>query len=125
MSKPRTPIPDDISAEVMVQHDRICCVCNTPGLAVQIHHIDEDPAHHTIDNLAVLCLQHHDETQVRGGFSKRLKAADILRSRNDWVRRVQARRDKADELVIQQMAGMAATGLELQDWTEPSTVQVV
>jgi hypothetical protein len=125
MSKPRKPIPDDISAEVMFQHDRTCCVCNTPGLAVQIHHIDENPAHHTIDNLVVLCLQHHDETQVRGGFSKRLKAADILRSRDDWVRRVQARRDKADELVIQQMAGMAATGLQPRDWTEPSTVQVV
>ena len=109
----------------MFQHDRICCVCNTPGLAVQIHHVDENPARHTIENLAVLCLQHHDETQVRGGFSKRLKAADILRSRDDWVRRVQARRDKADELVIQQMTGMAATQLELQEWTEPSTVQVV
>ena len=82
----------------MFQHDRICCVCNTPGLAVQ------NPAHHTIENFAVLCLQHHDETQVQGGFSKRLKAADIFRSHDDWVRRVQGRRDKADELVIQQMA---------------------
>jgi hypothetical protein len=109
----------------MFQHDRTCCVCNIPGLAAQIHHIDEDPTHHEIGNLAVLCLQHHDETQVRGGFSKRLKAADIIRSRDDWVRRVQARRDKADELVVQQMAEMAVTRLEPQHWTEPSEIQVL
>lgn len=108
----------------MFQHDRTCCVCNTPGLAVQIHHIDEDPTHHEMNNLAVLCLQHHDETQVRGGFSRRLKAADVVRNRDDWIRRVQARRDKADGLVIQQMARIAATWSE-QEWTEPSTAHVM
>jgi hypothetical protein len=125
MSKPRTPIPDDISAEVMLQHDRTCCVCHIPGLSVQLHHIDENPTNHAISNLAVLCLQHHEETQLRGGFAKKLKAADVVLSRDDWVRRVQSRRDKADEIVIQHMAGVVPTQLEPKEWNIPSKAKVV
>ena len=125
MSKPRTPIPDDISAEVMFQHDRTCCVCHNRGLAVQIHHIDEDPTNHAVTNLAVLCLEHHEQTQMRGGFAKKLKAADVVRSRDDWICRVRVRRDKTDELVIQHMAGMPPTKLEAKDWNIPSTAKVV
>jgi hypothetical protein len=123
MSKSRTPIPDDISAEVMFQHDRTCCVCHDRGLAVQIHHIDVDPTNHAVSNLAVLCLEHHEQTQMRGGFAKKLKAADVVRSRNDWICRVRVRRDKTDELVIQHMAGMAPT--KLDDWKIPSRAKVV
>jgi hypothetical protein len=125
MSKPRTPISDDVSAEVMFQHDRTCCVCHVRGKAVQIHHIDEDPTNHAVDNLAVLCLDHHDETQVRGGFAKKLKAADVVRCRADWIDRVRARREKIDELVVQHTAGMAPTPLEPEDWSTPSTAQVI
>jgi hypothetical protein len=105
MSKPPTEIPDEISAEVLFQHHRTCCVCHEPGKAIQIHHIDEDPTNHTISNLAVLCLEHHDQTQRRGGFAKKLKAADVERSRDDWIHRVRVRREKTDELAIQRMAG--------------------
>jgi hypothetical protein len=125
MTKPRTPIPDDISAEVMFQHDRTCCVCHQRELAVQIHHIDEDPTNHAVSNLSVLCLEHHEQTQVRGGFAKKLKAADVVRSRDDWIRRVRNRRDKTDELVIQHMAGVAPAQLEPKDWDIPSTAKVI
>lgn len=96
----RTPIPPDISAQVMYEHDRTCCVCNEPGKAVQIHHIDEDPSNHAPENLAVLCLQHHEETQVRGGFGKKLRDVDIRKHRDEWVRRVHERRGMADKLAI-------------------------
>lgn len=125
MSKLRTPIPENVSAEVMFQHDRTCCVCGVRGKPVQIHHIDEDPANHAIANLAVLCLDHHDETQARGGFAKKLKAADVIRCRDNWISRVRARRDKIDELVVQQAAGMAPTPLEPDDWNAPSAAQVI
>jgi len=125
MGKPRTPIPDDISAEVMFQHDRTCCVCHVRGKAVQIHHIDEDPTNHAVDNLAVLCFDHHEETQVRGGFAKKLKPVDVVRCRDDWIDRVRVRRDKIDELVVRQTVGMAPIQLEPQDWDMPSTAQVI
>ena len=124
MTKPRTPVPDDISAEVMFQHDRTCCVCRERGLAVQIHHIDEDPTNHAIYNLAVLCLEHHEQTQTRGGFAKKLKAADVIRYRDDWIRRIADRRDQADKLVIQHLAG-TATQLNAEEWHPPYEPQVV
>jgi len=110
MTKPRTPIPDDISAEVMFLHDRTCCVCHQRELAVQIHHIDEDPTNHTVSNLAVLCLEHHEQTQVRGGFAKKLKAADVVRSRDDWIRRVRDRRDNRQRIASLGKQSIAATG---------------
>src|SRR5258708_6263460 len=120
---PLKPLPN-VSAEVMFQHDRTCCVCREPGLAVQIHHIDEDPTSHAIPNLAVLCLEHLEQTQTRGGFAKKLKAGDVVRYRDDWVRRVADRRDKADELVIKHAAGILPTKVTIEDWSEPSEAKV-
>jgi hypothetical protein len=126
MAKPRTPIPEDISAEVMFQHDWTCCVCRNRGLSVQIHHIDEDSTNHAIQNLAVLCLEDHDQTQTKGGFAKRLKAADVIRHRDDWVQRVNLRRDKAEEILLRKMAGLESRQrLQIEDWTSPSEARVV
>ena len=106
--KPRTPVPPDVSAAVMFASDRTCCVCRQPGLAVQIHHLDEDPTNHDMANLAVLCLQDHNLTQVRGGFGKALTAAEVRTHRDDWLERVRARRARADELAAQAMARVPA-----------------
>ena len=125
MKKERTPVPDDISAEVMFRHDRTCCVCRERGLAVQLHRIDEDPTNHAISNLTVLCLEHHEHTQVRGGFAQKLKPADIIRYRDDWVRRVSERRDKADEVVVQHMTGLAPRRTKIEDWTPPSEARIL
>jgi hypothetical protein len=125
MTKPRTPIPDDVSAEVMFQHDRMCCVCRERGLSVQIHHIDEDPTNHVLDNLAVLCLDHHEKTQTQGGFAKKLRAVDVVRHRNDWVHRVSERRTKIDELFIQHAAGILPAQVKVEDWIEPSEAKII
>jgi hypothetical protein len=100
MGKERTPVPPEVSAEVLFLQDHTCCVCREPGKAVQLHHIDEDPTHHSIRNLAVLCFDDHDRTQVRGGFGKRLLSAEVEQYRDDWLERVAQRRAKADELAV-------------------------
>jgi hypothetical protein len=51
-----------------------CCRCRTPGRPIQIHHIDGDPANNAEENLAVLCLDCHDDTLVTGGFGRSLNA---------------------------------------------------
>jgi hypothetical protein len=125
MKKPRTPVPGNVSAEVMFQHDRTCCICCEPGLAVQIHHLDEDPTNHAISNLAVLCLEHHEQTQVRGGFGRKLTASDVVRHRDDWIERVSLRRQKADEFVIQRMSGLAPPKqVSAVDWNPPSEAAI-
>jgi hypothetical protein len=92
----------------MFASDGTCCVCRERGLAVQLHHIDDDPANHDPANLAVLCLQDHNRTQLRGGFGKKLLAADVRTYRDDWVERVRARRDRADDLAAEAMAKVSA-----------------
>ncbi|MGH6865631.1 MAG: HNH endonuclease signature motif containing protein [Methyloceanibacter sp.] len=122
MAKERPPIPPKIATEVMFEHDRACCVCRTTSPAVQIHHIDEDPSNNVRANLTVLCLDHHHETQIRGGFGRKLGPDIVRRHRDDWIERVKRRRDKADELAASAMSGVSQEVLELQNpvtWSRP------
>jgi hypothetical protein len=72
---------------------------------VQAHHIDEDPSHNTLDNLAVLCLECHDRTQVSGGFGRKLNDVLVRRYRAEWLLRVRERRDAADRAAVERMVG--------------------
>jgi hypothetical protein len=43
--------------------------------------------------LAVLCFDCHRDTQIRGGFDRKLDAAQVVLYRNDWIVRVSRRRE--------------------------------
>ncbi len=69
----RIDIPPEIAAQVLFDSDRTCCICQEPGKAIQIHHIDEDSSNSfDLANLAVVCFEDHDKTMVRGGFGRKL-----------------------------------------------------
>lgn len=108
MTKKRVPISAELSTDVMFASDRTCCVCNERGKSVQIHHIDEDPANNVFENLAVLCLQCHDETQITGGFGRKLNAELVTRYREQWYSRVIARREEADRDAVERVVGTRA-----------------
>lgn len=93
--KKRTDIPEDVSAQAEFESDRTCCVCREPGKGIQIHHIDNDPSNHEPHNLAVLCFECHNETQLRGGFNRKLDADVIRLYRDNWQQIVRRRRDTA------------------------------
>jgi tetratricopeptide (TPR) repeat protein len=82
--KQREPIPPELAARVLFLADRICCVCRVPGKPVQIHHIDEITNNNTLKNLAVLCFDCHRETQIRGGFDRKLDAEQVTLYRDNW-----------------------------------------
>lgn len=82
--KQRDPIPPEMAAKILFMSDRTCCVCRVQGKPVQIHHLDENPKHNEIRNLSVLCFDCHHETQVRGGFVRRLNADQVVLYRDDW-----------------------------------------
>ena len=84
--KTRTDIPPETAARCLFLSNRICCVCRMRGKPVQIHHIDGDSNNHSMLNLAVLCLDCHRETQLRGGFDRKLDADQISLFRDDWHR---------------------------------------
>ncbi len=98
--KNRTEIPKEIVAQVLFESDRTCCVCRIPGKPVQLHHIDQDPCNHDPANLAVLCLECHNETQITGGFSRKLDATQVRTYRDDWHPRVAQRRNLADQHAV-------------------------
>jgi hypothetical protein len=124
--KHRTPIPDNISAEILYAHNRTCCVCNIPGLAIQIHHLDENPNNHSIDNLAVLCLEHHEQTQIRGGFGKKLKPADVKLFREKWLYRVKLTRDRADKIIEERTTFRKEIAFETKsEYTEEDILKLI
>src|SRR2546421_12467368 len=76
--KKRVEIPRAMEAQVQFASDRTCCVCRVKGKPFQIHHIDDNPANNEFKNLAVLCLECHNETQIRGGFGRKLNAEQVI-----------------------------------------------
>lgn len=90
--KQRNEIPAQVAAEVLFRANRICCVCRTPGKGVQIHHIDDNPGNSEEGNLAVLCFDCHRDTQVRGGFDRKLNTLQVKLYKSDWLSRVEANR---------------------------------
>jgi hypothetical protein len=105
MAKIRTPIPSDLAAEVLFASDNTCCVCRERGKTIQIHHIDGNPSDNVFENLSVLCLECHNDTQLRGGFGHKLNAPLIIKYRDEWLERVKRRRNLADELAVKRQVG--------------------
>src|SRR6266536_106975 len=108
MAKTRTDIPADVASDFLFEQDHTCCICRERGKHVQIHHIDEDPSNHSPRNLAVLCLEDHNETQVRGGFGRKLSPETVVRYCDDWIEAVRRRRQEADRIAVERMSGNSA-----------------
>jgi hypothetical protein len=121
----RMPIPTDVAAKTLVAHDRTCCVCQERGKRVQIHHIDENNSNNDEANLAVLCFECHDLTQIKGGFGRSLDAAQITNYRDEWVARVTELKRKADEILLQKQVGMIdAAGKSSREWQQPGDIEI-
>lgn len=59
-------IPKSIETKVLTQSKRRCCLCfglhnDMSEKAGQIAHLDGNPSNNRFENLAFLCLKHHDE----------------------------------------------------------------
>lgn len=122
MAKKRTAVPAAVLADVMLASDSTCCHCRTRGKAVQLHHLDEDPSNNNISNLAVLCLECHNQTQVSGGFGRTLSEPIVRKYRDEWHTRVESRRDEADKnaisLITEAGAEMTADTVEIFEYSE-------
>jgi hypothetical protein len=88
----RPPVPPERADQVMFQSDRTCCVCRKPKRTVQIHHLDDERTHNKMDNLAALCLECHNRTQLKGGFGRKLNEGQIRLYRKEWYKIVKERR---------------------------------
>jgi hypothetical protein len=82
----RKKIPDNIVAEILVSSKRRCCICvavrnDATEKRGQIAHLDHDPSNNRIDNLAFLCLDHHDQYDSRSSQSKGYTLEEVKRYR--------------------------------------------
>ena len=88
-------------------------MCRTRGKPVQIHHIDDDPRNHVFQNLAVLCFDCHTDTQVTGGFHRKLDADQVILYRDDWHIMVARERSDARRRTHDQSEGKP-TGFDVE-----------
>lgn len=79
----RKTIPSDTEAQLLHLSRRRCCLCfgllGEFGVKKgQLAHLDHDPSNNNIDNLAFLCLEHHDEYDTTPSQSKGLKRKEVI-----------------------------------------------
>src|SRR4051812_6015774 len=87
----RKPIPTDVQAAVLIKARRRCCICYGlyRDIAIkqgQIAHLDQDASNAAEDNLAFLCLAHHDEYDSTTRQSKNLTQAEVKAYRDELHR---------------------------------------
>ena len=115
MAKQRTTIPKKIASHVRWLSDDTCCICNERKKDIQLHHIDEDPQNHSIKNLAVPCLECHNKTQKKGGFTRGLNPNYVTKCRDEWLTTVYLRREEADKSDIKKRTGEKSSGNQPKD----------
>ena len=88
----RKRIPVTNADQVMFDNDHTCCVCRVRFSPVQIHHIDGNPNNNSRDNLAILCLDHHNQASYPQGFGRRISPGEIQKYKADWEELVLSKR---------------------------------
>jgi hypothetical protein len=83
----RKPIPDDTQHRVLDRSLRRCALCihfdNDWGQKEgQLAHLDQDPSNCGEDNLAYLCLPHHDDYDTKRRQTKNLTAREAKTARD-------------------------------------------
>jgi len=89
----RKPIPEEVQDRVLLLSRRRCCICFglhgdlnvKPG---QIAHLDHDNTNDDLENLAYLCLSHHDQYDSTTSQSKGLREGEIKKFREELYDRM-------------------------------------
>jgi hypothetical protein len=82
MPNQRPSLPSAIETELLLRSKRRCCLCfgwnaDTGVKAGQIAHLDRDPSNNSLNNLAWLCLFHHDHYDSTHRQAKGIKLEEV------------------------------------------------
>jgi len=90
LKEPRPPIPNDTLMNVLFANRYQCCICRDPSQSIIVHHIDEwsISKSHNINNLAVLCLDHHDKAHSKKTLSQNLDVKSLQAAKQKWEEEV-------------------------------------
>jgi hypothetical protein len=86
----RPLIPIDVVVRLLHSSKYVCCVCRDSSKGVIIHHIEkwEKSRSHKKGNLAVLCLQHHNEAHSKHELIRNLTPTIIRKLKTKWEQKV-------------------------------------
>lgn len=110
----RKPISVDVQANVLVRSRRRCCICYGLNRDIsikqgQIAHLDQNSANAAEDNLAFLCMPHHDQYDSLTRQSKNLSENEVRTYRDELHRDI---------------VGLLDNGLSVTPATKPWIVQL-
>lgn len=108
---PKRKRPSDVTQfAVLYSSARRCCICfaldrNYTEKKGQIAHLDRDPSNNSLDNLAWLCLEHHDAYDTRTSQIKGFSKSEVRRYRHLLYDEVAKRREPevGDELTAEKI----------------------
>jgi len=82
----RPPIPEDVLNTVLFNSKWACCICRDPKKAVIVHHLSPwaKSRSHAVDNLVILCLEHHGEAHTTHQLTLNLTPDRIKDARDRW-----------------------------------------
>jgi hypothetical protein len=105
MSK-RKPVSSNVAVDVITSSRRRCCICfalraDDSEKRGQIAHLDRDPANSGFDNLAFLCLEHHDDYDSRPSQSKGMTVDEVKRYRTELLAHVARAIPPSDDDIIE------------------------
>ncbi len=86
----RKPIDDQVMQQLMENSSFCCCLCKTPTPFI-IHHIIDHAAtqDNSYENLAILCLLHHDEAHKQGkNLTRKILPEYIRIAKANWENEV-------------------------------------
>src|SRR5713101_8317200 len=91
----RAPVPGKNQDQVLLLSRRRCCICfgldgDLGKKRGQIAHLDRNNINYDLDNLAFLCLPHHDEYDGKTSQSKGLRESEVKQFRKELYDRIAA-----------------------------------
>lgn len=86
----RKKIQPDVVADITTASRRRCCICfglnqDNAEKKGQLAHLDRDASNNSPDNLAFLCLDHHDQYDSRPSQAKGLTIEEVKRYRTELL----------------------------------------
>jgi len=101
-------MPPEITADVLATYRRRCCICfalhkDDKQKKGQIAHLDHDPSNHDLDNLAFLCLPHHDEYDSQTSQSKGLTIDEVKRYRTELLAFIAEKMPPGDDEIVSRL----------------------
>ena len=88
MNRRRRKLSAEEETSILVRSRRRCCLCfglrfDLDYKAIQIAHVDHNPSNNDPDNLAVLCLEHHDAYDSTTSQAKGFTESELRKHREN------------------------------------------